>query len=111
MRISQELMPGEDQLSEGARAYLDYLRTFPQIPEEEDPNDWLLQILDALRLSPGERLKRWTEFSNGSVWWLFRLRGYSHVDFSPARVLRDLTEQGVSFVMVGQAWLLTRPSP
>ena len=94
-------MPGEDQLSDSAREYLAMLRSFPQVPEEEDPNDWLLQILGALRRSPGERLKRWTGFSNESVGWAFRRRGYPHVEFSPARVLGDLTAHGVCFVMVG----------
>lgn len=101
MRINQSPEPWESSLSAEARADLAYLRDQPQVPREEDPNDWLSQILAHLRHTPRERLDQWEGFSHSVLQYSFRRRGYPPVGFSPRRVLRTLTEHHVAFVMVG----------
>lgn len=101
MRIDQSPEPWESSLSADARADLAYLRNQPQVPQEEDPNDWLSQILAHLRHVPRERLDRWERFSRSVLQYNFRRRGLPRVEFSPRQVLQTLTDHQVAFVMVG----------
>lgn len=101
MRISPTPQPGEERLDQESRAFLTYLRRVPPVPEEDNPNGWWWQIRDHLRRSPADRLARWASFSDGVLRMDSHRLGVPHVSFDPLRVLRILSDRGVSFVLVG----------
>ena len=101
MRTARLPTCDEENLSEETRAELAYLRSFPEAPTEDDPNDWLSQICDNLLVPPAERLRRWTSFSNRGLAHKARLNGVAHTGFSPPRVMRALCDRQVVFVLVG----------
>jgi hypothetical protein len=100
-RIGQSPLPGEDTFHEETKAFLAVLRSIPEVPEEDDPNGWFLQICDHLKRTPIERMERWAWFADGELSYSNERHGVPHVRFDPVRVLRTLTEQGVAFVVVG----------
>ena len=101
MRISPTPQPGEESLNAEGQAFFAYLRSLPQVPDEEDPNDWFSQIAWHLKLSPKRRLERWAAYADNSLRLGSERRGEPHVRFDPLRVLRTLTEGDVLFVLVG----------
>ena len=101
MRVSQTPLPGEDALGEETKEFLGLLRSIPEVPGEDDPNGWFLQICDHLKRTPGERMDWWVSFADGALRYSNERHGLAHVRFDPVRVLRTLTEEGVVFVVVG----------
>ena len=99
--ISPTPLPIEATFDEETRAFLAYMRNLPIVSDGEDPNDWLSQICANLRRSPSERLAEWADFADWSESFTARRKGLPHVEFSPRRVLRILTDAGVVFVFVG----------
>ena len=110
-RLGSTAEAWEDTLDEGTREELAYLRSQPRLEPDDDPNDWLSQILQNLRRSPGERLDQWTGFANSVLRHLYRLRGYPHVDFRPRAVLQALTDHQVDFVLVGMGAAYVQGAP
>ena len=110
MKIDRTPSPIEDQLTEESRQFLAYLRS---LPEYDDPNDWLTQILAHLRLTPRERMAEWAEYTDGTLQFLAYQSGRSYTRVSPLRLLSVLEDHRVSFIMVGMcaAWLRGVPYP
>lgn len=101
MRVSQAPLPGEDAFHEETKAFLAVLRSIPEVPEEDDPNGWFLQICDHLKRTPSERMEWWVSFADGALRYSNERHGWSHVRFDPVRVLRTLSDHEVAFVVVG----------
>ena len=101
MKISQTPHPIEAELDEECREVLDALRRDALEHHEGDQNDWLSQIAAHLRLTPEERIERWTSFSNDVLGFNGRQSGIQHSTFRPRRVLHTLSEYEVDVVLVG----------
>ena len=98
MKIDRTPSPFEDQMNEESRQFLAYLR---RLPEYDDPNDWLTQILAHLRLTPADRMARWAGYINGNLRFYNYRFARSYSEFDPSRVLSVMVDHEVSFVMVG----------
>ena len=111
MRISKKPLIGEGGFHDETRALLAFLRSLPEVPEEDDPNGWFLQICEHLKRSPRERMERWAWFSGDALRRWNERRGVPHVRFDPIRVLRGLSDHEVEFVMVGMGAGYLRGAP
>ena len=101
-RVYPTPLPHEATLPDEAKDLLARLRDFPHVSEEEDPNGWFWQIADHLKRSPAQRMSRWATFSgSGRRYRSNRRPGEDHVRFDPVRLLRELTDRQVDFVLVG----------
>lgn len=88
-------------LSDEHAGWVERVLRAPEPQPEEDPNNWLSQILEHHLRSFTQRLKRLTSFANEELRYQARLAKRTHVVFDPGRALRILTERNVRFVLVG----------
>lgn len=101
MRITKTPLSGESSFHKETKAVLALLRNLPEVPEEDDPNGWFLQICEHLRRSPKERMERWARFSGDALRRWNDRHGMPHARFDPVRVLRALSDRRVGYVVVG----------